>query len=108
MIDIIDKLLIYPDRMLKNLSLTNGLIFSQKVLLALIEKGLTREKAYELVQRNAMKCWKTGERFAELLKRDPDVSMYMSDMEIEKIFDYGSVLEKIDFIFERIGIEKQN
>ncbi|CUS97927.1 adenylosuccinate lyase [Candidatus Kryptobacter tengchongensis] len=108
MIDIIDKLLIYPDRMLKNLSLTNGLIFSQKVLLALIEKGLTREKAYELVQRNAMKCWKTGERFAELLKRDPDVSMYMSDMEIEKIFDYGSVLEKIDFIFERIGIEKQS
>lgn len=106
MIDIIDKLLIYPDKMLKNLNLTNGLIFSQKVLLALIEKGLTREKAYELVQRNAMKSWRTGENFAELLKSDPDVAKYLSDGEIGKIFDYKSVLEKIDFIFGKIGIEK--
>jgi len=106
MIDIIDKLVIYPERMLKNLNLTNGLIFSQKVLLALVEKGLTREKAYELVQRNAMKSWRTGENFAELLKSDPDVAEYLNDGEIEKIFDYKSVLEKIDFIFDKIGIEK--
>jgi adenylosuccinate lyase len=106
MIDIIEKLLIYPERMLKNLNLTNGLIFSQKVLLALIQKGLAREKAYELVQRNAMRCWRTGEEFSKLLKDDPEISRYMSDGEIDKIFDYKSVLEKIDFIFEKIGIEK--
>lgn len=106
MIDIIDKLIIYPERMMKNLNLTNGLIFSQKVLLKLIEKGLTREKAYEIVQRNAMRSWKTGENFAELLKNDSDVVSFLSDGEIDKIFDYGSVIEKIDFIFEKIGIEK--
>lgn len=108
MIDIIDKLLIYPDRMEKNLNLTNGLIFSQKVLLALIEKGLTREKAYDVVQRNAMRSWRTGENFAQLLKGDPDVSKYMSNDEIDKIFDYKSVLAKIDYIFEKIGIDKQS
>lgn len=106
MIDIIEKLLIYPERMLKNLNLTNGLIFSQKVLLALIQKGLAREKAYELVQRNAMRCWRTGEEFSKLLKEDREISRYMSDGEIDKIFDYKSVLEKIDFIFEKIGIEQ--
>ncbi len=106
MIDIIEKLLIYPERMLKNLNLTSGLIFSQKVLLALIQKGLAREKAYELVQRNAMRCWRTGEEFSKLLKDDPEISRYMSDGEIDKIFDYKSVLEKIDFIFDKIGIEK--
>ncbi len=106
MIDIIDKLLVYPERMLKNLNLTNGLIFSQKVLLFLVEKGLSREKAYELVQRNAMKSWRTGESFASLLKNDPEVSKYISDSEFEKIFDYKSVFEKIDFIFDRVGIEK--
>ncbi len=106
MIDIIDKLIIYPERMMKNLNLTNGLIFSQKVLLKLIEKGLTREKAYEIVQRNAMRSWKTGENFAELLKNDSDVVSFLSDEEIDKIFDYESVIEKIDFIFEKIGIEK--
>ncbi len=108
MIDIIDKLIIYPDRMMKNLNLTNGLIFSQKVLLKLIEKGLTREKAYEIVQRNAMRSWKTGENFAKLLKDDPDVVSFLSDGEIDKIFDYKSIIEKIDFIFDKIGIEKQN
>lgn len=106
MIDIIENLLIYPERMLKNLNLTNGLIFSQKVLLALIQKGLAREKAYEIVQRNAMRCWKTGEEFSRLLKEDAEISRYMSDGEIDEIFDYKSVLEKIDFIFEKIGIEK--
>lgn len=106
MIDIIDKLLIYPERMLKNLNLTNGLIFSQKVLLFLVEKGLSREKAYEIVQRNAMKSWKTGESFASLLKNDPDVSGYINDDGFEKIFDYKSIFEKIDFIFDRVGIEK--
>ncbi len=106
MIDVIDKLLIYPEKMLKNLNLTNGLIFSQKVLLFLIEKGLSREKAYEIVQRNAMESWKTGESFVKLLKNDPDISKYLSDDELEKIFDYRSIFEKIDFVFDRVGLQK--
>ncbi len=107
MIDIIDKLLVYPERMLKNLNLTNGLIFSQKVLLFLVEKGLSREKAYELVQRNAMKSWRTGESFVNLLKNDPEVAKYLSDDEFEKIFDYKSIFEKIDLIFDRVGVENK-
>jgi adenylosuccinate lyase len=106
MTDIIDKLIVYPERMLKNLNLTKGLIFSQKVLLALVEKGLTRETAYKIVQRNAMRCWKTGENFLDVLKEDEDIIKYLGDGELEKIFDYKSILEKIDFIFEKIGIEK--
>ncbi len=107
MIDIIDKLLVYPERMLKNLNLTNGLIFSQKVLLFLVEKGLSRGKAYELVQRNAMKSWRTGESFANLLKNDPEVAKYLSDDEFEKISDYKSIFEKIDLIFDRVGVENK-
>jgi adenylosuccinate lyase len=106
MTDIIDKLIVYPERMLRNLNLTKGLIFSQKVLLALVEKGLTRETAYKIVQRNAMRCWKTGENFLDVLKEDEDIIKYLGDGELEKIFDYKSILEKIDFIFEKIGIEK--
>jgi adenylosuccinate lyase len=106
MTDIIDKLIVYPERMLRNLNLTKGLIFSQKVLLALVEKGLTRETAYKIVQRNAMRCWKTGENFIDVLKEDEDIIKYLGDGELEKIFDYKSILEKIDFIFEKIGIEK--
>jgi adenylosuccinate lyase len=106
MTDIIDKLIVYPERMLRNLNLTKGLIFSQKVLLALVEKGLTRETAYKIVQRNAMRCWKTGENFLDVLKKDEDIIKYLGDGELEKIFDYKSILEKIDFIFEKIGIEK--
>jgi adenylosuccinate lyase len=103
MTDIIDKLIVYPERMLRNLNLTKGLIFSQKVLLALVEKGLTRETAYKIVQRNAMRCWKTGENFLDVLKEDEDIIKYLGDGELEKIFDYKSILEKIDFIFEKIG-----
>jgi len=106
MTDIIDKLIVYPERMLRNLNLTKGLIFSQKVLLALVEKGLTRETAYKIVQRNAMRCWKTGENFIDVLKEDEDIIKYLGDGELEKIFDYKSILGKIDFIFEKIGIEK--
>jgi len=106
MTDIIDKLIVYPERMLRNLNLTKGLIFSQKVLLALVEKGLTRETAYKIVQRNAMRCWKTGENFIDVLKEDEDIIKYLGDGELEKIFDYKSILEKINFIFEKIGIEK--
>lgn len=105
-IDIIDKLLVYPDRMLKNLNLTNGLIFSQKILLLLVEKGFSREKAYELVQRNAMRSWQTGENFVNLLKNDQEIAKYLGGDEFEKIFDYKSIFEKIDFIFDRVGIEK--
>jgi adenylosuccinate lyase len=104
MTDIIENLIIYPERMEKNLWLTNGLIFSQKVLLALIERGMSREEAYKVVQKSAMRCWQTGENFADVLKQDIDVAKYLNNGDIERIFDYSGILEKIDFIFKRIGI----
>lgn len=97
---IMKKLQVYPKRMRQNLELTRGLIFSQRVLLALIEKGLTREKAYELVQRNAMKTWKDEADFFQLLCKDEEVPL--SNDELRELFDYGYYLRYVNEIFRRI------
>jgi len=97
---------IYPENMKRNLELTHGLIFSQHVMLALVGKGLSRQKAYELTQRNAMKAWKTSTPFLALLKEDPDVMEYLSLRELNKIFDYGKFLKYIDTVYERTGLIK--
>ena len=95
---------IYPERMKENLELTKGLVFSQRVMLALIEKGLSREQAYKIVQRNAMKSWKERASFLGLLQSDPDVGKHLSKTELEGIFDYGYFLGHVDAIFERVGL----
>lgn len=102
MIKLIDNLLIYPDNMLKNLHLTRGLVFSQKVLLQLVEKGITREDAYKLVQTCAMKVWadKTASLKDELLKSD-DIKKLLSQQELEDIFDESKMVQNVDFIFAR-------
>jgi adenylosuccinate lyase len=97
---------IYPENMKRNLELTHGLIFSQHVMLALVGKGLSRQKAYELTQRNAMKAWKTSTPFLALLKEDPDIMEYLSLRELNKIFDYGKFLKYIDTVYERTGLIK--
>jgi len=97
---------VFPRRMKKNLELTKGLIFSQRVMLALIEKGLSRPKAYELVQRNAMKAWKGGRNFLTLLKADPEVTSVLPVAELEPIFDYKYYLAHIDEVFQRLGLTK--
>jgi len=95
---------IYPQRMKRNIGLTKGLIFSQRVMLALIDKGLSRQKAYELVQRNAMKSWKGNKSFLSLLKADPEVTATLSQEELEPLFDEQYYLRYIDDIFKRLGL----
>jgi len=95
---------VYPERMKENLELTKGLVFSQRVMLALIEKGLSREQAYKVVQRNAMKSWKERVSFLGLLQSDTDVGKHLSKSELEGIFDYGYFLGHVDEIFERVGL----
>ena len=100
------KLQVYPHRMKKNLELTKGLVFSQRVMLALIDKGLSRQKAYELVQRNAMKSWKGNKYFITLLKADNEVTDTISTQELEALFDYQYYLQHVDEIFQRLGLTK--
>jgi len=95
---------IYRQRMRQNVELTKGLIFSQRVMLALIDKGLSRQKAYELVQRNAMKAWKGNKNFLGLLKADPEVTAILSQSELEPLFDQQYYLRYVDEIFERLGL----
>ena len=98
------NLRVYPKRMAENMELTRGLLFSQRVLLALVEKGVGREKAYKTVQRNAARTWDEGEDFRGLLKEDPEVTSVLSTDELEALFDYGYYLRFIDETFERVGL----
>jgi adenylosuccinate lyase len=102
---VMKKLQVYPSRMKRNLALTRGLVFSQRVMLALIEKGLSRQKAYEIVQRNAMKTWK-GHNFLNLLKADKELGEALPARELEALFDYQYYLQHVDEIFQRLGLTK--
>jgi adenylosuccinate lyase len=101
---VIDKLLVYPERMQKNLDRMGGLIHSQRVLLALTQAGVSREDSYALVQRNAMKVWQADGQLSllELLKGDPEVTSRLSADELEGLFDLGYHFKRIDTIFERV------
>lgn len=102
--DLIDKLLVYPDKMLEDLNMTGGLIYSPRVLLALVAKGAYRDIAYRWVQRNAMKRWIDGEDFYENLCKDEDVKKYLTPEEIKECFDYKPMLTHVDEIFARFGL----
>jgi adenylosuccinate lyase len=99
---IIDKLIVYPANMRKNLDRLGGLVHSQRVLLALTQKGASREDAYTYVQRNAMPVWRGEGDFLELLKKDADVARLLSTAELEELFDLGYHLKYVDMIFERV------
>jgi adenylosuccinate lyase len=101
---VIDKLLVYPERMQKNLDLMGGLVHSQRVLLALTQAGLSREESYALVQRNAMKVWDSGGTLSllELLKADPDVTGRIPEETLEESFDLGYHFKHVDTIFARV------
>ncbi len=100
------RLQVFPHRMKQNLELTKGLIFSQRVMLALIEKGLSRQKAYEIVQRNSSKAWQGNKNFLTLVKNDAEVTDVLSAKELEDIFDYQFYLRHVDDIFLRLGLTK--
>ena len=100
--DVIDKLVVYPENMQKNLDRLGGLVHSQRVLIALTQKGVAREDAYGLVQRNAMKVWAGEGDFLNLLKADPDVRAKLSHQEIETNFDLGYHHKHVDTVFKRV------
>jgi adenylosuccinate lyase len=100
--DIIANWTVHTDRMKANVHLTRGLIFSQRVMLALTEKGLTREEAYRLVQRNSLAAWNEGRDFRELVAADPDIGRRLKGRELEACFSLEPYLDKIDYIYERV------
>jgi len=104
---VMQGLQIYKENMYQNLELTRGLVFSQRVLIALIDKGLSRQHAYELVQRNAMKAWKEKTDFLDLLKADADVLNQLPELELNSIFNYNHFLAHVDEIFSRLELNNR-
>jgi adenylosuccinate lyase len=101
---IVRGLNVYPERMRQNLELTQGLVFSQRVLLALIETGLSRQDAYAIVQRNAMRAWKERSPFRRLLEADPELATRLDAANLDEIFDYGVYTQHVDDSFRRLGL----
>jgi len=98
----VDNLVVYPDRMMRNLHMTHGLVFSQMVLLKLIECGISREAAYAIVQRNAMKSWSEELEFKTLILNDPDVASRLTEQDIEDAFKTENFLPHLDTVFDRV------
>src|SRR5687768_15527519 len=99
---LLDTLIVYPENMLKNLNITGGLVFSGQLMLALTQKGISREDAYAYTQRNAMKVWDEGGEYQELVKADADISSHLSEEEIARVFDLTHYLRNVDKVFERV------
>jgi adenylosuccinate lyase len=99
---VIDKLVIYPQNMRHNLDRLGGLVHSQRVLIALTQKGVSREDAYRIVQANAMKAWRGEGDFLTLLAADPQVAKALTEGELEELFDLGYHLKHVDTIFARV------
>ena len=104
---LLDGLVVYPENMLKNLNLTRGLVFSGQLLLALTQKGVSREDAYVLAQRNAMRVWDEGGEFQELVFADKDITDKLSAEEIERVFSYEYYLRNVGKVFERVFENKE-
>src|SRR6478752_6136724 len=102
MTGVVEKLVVYPERMQKNLDATHGLVHSQRVLLALTQAGLAREDSYRLVQKNAMRAWNGEGNLLDLLKADPDVSKALPAAKLDAMFDLGYHLKAVDTIFKRV------
>lgn len=102
--NIVDKLLVYPEAMLHNMNRTGGLIYSQRLMLEIVGKGVLREDAYKWVQRNAMKRWMEGQDFKSNVENDPEITKYLTKAEIDDCFDYKFFLRNVDMIFERFGL----
>jgi adenylosuccinate lyase len=99
---VIERLVVYPENMRANLDRLGGLVFSQRVLLALTQKGLAREAAYAAVQRNAMKVWRGEGKFIDFLKADPEIGPHVTDADLAEMFDERATLTNVDTIFARV------
>jgi adenylosuccinate lyase len=102
--DVIDRLIVYPENMLKNLHKTNGLVFSESVLLALTNKGMKREDAYRIVQTSAMDVWQSGKDFGSVLKSNEELTKVLMPEEIDSLFDLDKSVHNVEYIFERVGL----
>lgn len=102
--DVIDRLIVYPGNMMKNLQRTNGLIFSESVLLALTKKGMMREDAYRIVQSAAMDAWGNGKDFRQVLQESPDIGKTLTSHDLDEVFDLKKSIRNVDYIFERVGL----
>ena len=100
--DLIERLVVYPDRMKQNLELTQGLVYSGELLLALVARGITREQAYRWVQRNAMRVWDEGGTFRDKVMSDEDITNNCPKSDIDKVFDSEKLLKNVDRIFDRV------
>ena len=107
-VTIMKNLSVYPENMLRNVDKTQGLVFSQALLLALTRKEIPREKAYQLVQNVAMRVWREGGSFKSAVREDTQIREYLSDFEIEHCFDLENSLRNVDFILKRVGLNKTN
>ena len=103
---VINGLRVYPDRMKQNIEMTRGLVFSQRVMLALVESGLSRERAYEITQRCAMRSWEESLDFRQLLRDEPDVTDHLPGDELEAIFDYNYYMRFVENSYMRLKIEE--
>ena len=100
--NLVDTLLVYPERMLRNLHSTGGLVFSGQLLLDLVEAGVLREDAYRIVQRNAMQAWREEKNFRELIFADPEITSRVEKKTLERAFDLNRQLRSVDTIFKRV------
>lgn len=104
LVRIIKDLNVYPDNMKENINKTKGLTFSQRILLELIDRGYTREEAYDLVQRNAMLTWESGEEFYQVLKEDDEIKKNFTSEELKEFFDVTYYTRNIDKVYKRLGL----
>ncbi|MBT4695840.1 MAG: adenylosuccinate lyase [Alphaproteobacteria bacterium] len=100
--NVVENMVVYPENMMKNLEKFNGLVFSQRVLLSLTQKNISREDSYSMVQRNSMKVWNEEGSFYDLIKTDKEISSILSDEEIDDIFDLNYHLKQVETIFKRV------
>jgi len=106
MCKLIENLMIYPANIKKNLELTNGLVFSQVLLLKLTEKGFSRENSYTLVQKYALQCWETKRSFRDLISEDKEIAAFLTNDDLNEIFSYNRYMKNVDFIYKRSGINE--
>ena len=102
---IIEGMRVYPERMMQNLEITHGLLFSQRLMLTLIEKGVSRDDAYKLMQTNSARTWDEGRDFRKLVRSDAGVRAHLGDSELDEIFDYGYYVRFVDDVFARVGLD---
>ena len=102
---IIEGMRVYPERMMQNLEITHGLLFSQRLMLTLIEKGVSRDDAYKLMQTNSARTWDEDRDFRELVRSDAGVRAHLGDSELDEIFDYGYYVRFVDDVFARVGLD---